>query len=67
MKLEDFLNKYIIVEKKDGKKVEGILVDILNQEESEESIGYISLVIRVDDNKFKNIHLIEIENIGEII
>lgn len=66
MKLDYFLNKYIIVEKKDGKFVEGILVDILNQEETDENVGYITLVIRVDDDIFKNIHLIEIENIGEI-
>ena len=66
MKLNDFLNQYIIIEKKDGKKVEGILIDILDQEESEDNAGFISLVIRVDDNKFKNIHLIEIENIGTI-
>ncbi|MCH5167067.1 MAG: hypothetical protein J1F35_04155 [Erysipelotrichales bacterium] len=66
MKLDYFLNKYIVVEKKDGKKIEGILIDILDQEDSEETAGFITLVIRVDDNKFKNIHLIEIENIGTI-
>lgn len=66
MKLEDFLDKYIIIEKKDGKKIEGILVNILDQEDMDENPGYISLVIRVDDDKFKNIHLIEIENIGEV-
>ena len=66
MKLDYFLNKYIIVEKKDGKKIEGILVDILNKEETDENVGYISLVIRIDDEKFKNIHLIEIESIGEV-
>ena len=66
MKLDYFLDKYIIVEKKDGKKVEGILVNILDQEDVDENPGFISLVIRVDDDKFKNIHLIEIENIGEV-
>lgn len=66
MKLDYFLNKYIIVEKKDGKKIEGILIDILNAQETEENVGYITLVIRVDDEKFKNVHLIEIESIGEV-
>ena len=66
MKLDYFLNKYIIVEKKDGKFIEGILVDILDEEDTLENAGFITLVIRVDDNDFKNIHLIEIENIGEV-
>ena len=66
MKLDYFLNKYIIIEKKDGKFIEGILVDILDQEETDENMGFITLVLRIDDNEFKNIHLVEIENIGEI-
>lgn len=63
MKLEDFLNKYIIVTKRDGKKIEGILVDILDSDNDD--FGFITLVIRVDDEKYKNIHLVEVENIGE--
>lgn len=65
MKLEDFLNKYIIVTKRDGKKIEGILVNILDSDTDE--FGFITLVIRVDDDKYKNIHLVEVENIGEVL
>lgn len=64
MKLEDFLDKYIIVTKRDGKKFEGILVSILDSDT--EDMGFITLVIRVDDQKYKNIHLIEVESIGEV-
>lgn len=67
MKLDDLLDKYIVIEKRDGKFVQGILVDIIRNNETEESSTYTTLVIRVDDNKYKNIHLIEIENIGEIV
>ncbi|MCI8794570.1 MAG: hypothetical protein HFI73_04250 [Bacilli bacterium] len=64
MTLENFLDKYVVIEKKDGKKVEGILTNILNSEESDENMGFITLVIREDNDKYNNVHLIEIENIG---
>ena len=51
MTLENFLDKYVVIEKKDGKKVEGILTNILNSEESDENMGFITLVIR-EDNDF---------------
>lgn len=66
MSLDYFLDKYIIVEKKDGKKIEGILVNILNSQETDENVGFITLVIRIDNDKYKNIHLIEVENIGVV-
>lgn len=64
MTLENFLDKYVVIEKKDGKKVEGILTNILNSEESDENMGFITLVIREDNDKYNSVHLIEIENIG---
>lgn len=64
MKLEYFLNKYIIVTKRDGKKISGILMDTL--EGDSDDMGFITLVIRLDNGKYKNIHLIEIETIGEV-
>lgn len=64
MTLENFLDKYVVIEKKDGKKVEGILTNILNSEEIDENMGFITLVIREDNDKYNNVHLIEIENIG---
>lgn len=64
MTLENFLDKYVVIERKDGKKVEGILTNILNSEESDENMGFITLVIREDNDKYNNVHLIEVENIG---
>lgn len=66
MKLEDFLNKYIIIEKRDGKKVKGILMDIRNHDEGEESVGYTTLVLRIDGKNYKNVYLIEVDSIGEV-
>lgn len=65
MDLEYFLNKYIIVTKRDGKRLEGILVNIIDSET--EDFGFITLVIRIDDDVYKNIHLVEVKNIGEVL
>lgn len=67
MKLEDLIDKYIVVEKRDGKFVEGILVEIKRREETLESSAYTTLVIRIDNDKYVNVHLIEVENIGELV
>lgn len=66
MKLEDLIDKYIVIEKRDGKFVKGILVDVKRREETIESSAYTTLIVRVDTNTYQNVHLIEIENIGEI-
>lgn len=65
MELEDFLNKYVIIELKDGKKEEGILVEIKDYE-SEES-AYTSLVLRNPDANYKVVYLNEIETLGELL
>ncbi len=67
MKLEDLLDKYIVIEKRDGKYVEGILVEVKRREETIESSAYTTLVVRIDNDKYANVHLIEIENIGELV
>lgn len=66
MRLEDFLDKYIVIRKRNGKYVRGLLVTILNSDETLESDGFITLVVRQDDGKYKNVHLIEVETIGEV-
>lgn len=66
MKLEDLIDKYIVIEKRDGKFIKGILVEVKRREETEEASAYTTLIVRVDTNKYKNIHLIEVENIGEV-
>lgn len=66
MKLNDLIDKYIIIEKRDGKKVEGILVDIRKNQGVEEDEFYTTLIIRIGDNKYKNVSLIEVESIGSV-
>ncbi len=63
MTLEDLLNQYIIIEKHDGKFVKGILVDIIKSE-SEDDASFTTLLIRENSNKYHNVPIIEIENIG---
>jgi small nuclear ribonucleoprotein (snRNP)-like protein len=65
MELEDFLNKYIIIELKDGVKEEGILVEIKDFENEE--TAYTSLVLRDPDSNYKIVYLNEIETLGELI
>ena len=65
MELEDFLNKYIIIELKDGVREEGILVEIKDFENEE--TAYTSLVLRDPDSNYKIVYLNEIETLGELI
>ncbi len=65
MELEDFLNKYIIIELKDGVKEEGILVEIKDFENEETC--YTSLVLRDPDSNYKIVYLNEIETLGELL
>ena len=67
MELEDFLNKYVIIELKDGVKEEGILVEIKDYENREEEINYTSLILRDPDSNYKVVYLNEIETLGELI
>ena len=65
MELEDFLNKYLIIELKDAEKVEGILVDIKDYDN--EDGAYTSLIIRDPDANYKIVYLNEIETLGELL
>lgn len=65
MELEDFLNKYIIIELKDGVKEEGILVEIKDYDT--EDGAYTSLILRDPDAKYKIVYLNEIETLGELL
>ncbi len=67
MSLKDFLNKHVLITLKDGKKVEGIVTDILNYEDDEETLFYTQLQVRVDAFDYRNIYLGEIDKIGEIV
>lgn len=67
MELEDFLNKYVIIELKDGVKEEGILVEIKDYQNDEEQSAYTSLIIRDKDANYKVVYLNEIETLGELV
>lgn len=67
MKLNDLIDKYIIIEKRDGKKIEGILIDVRKNAGVEEDEFYTTLIVRISDNKYKNVSLIEVESIGSVL
>lgn len=66
MKLEDFLNKHVILELKDGTIIDGIIVNINDVDNYEDSIFYTTINIRVDYNDYRLIYVNEIDTIGEI-
>ncbi len=66
MSLEDFLHKHVLIELKDGTNVEGIIIDINNIDNYEDSIFYTTLNIRVDYNDYRLIYINEIDTIGEV-
>lgn len=67
MELEDFLNKYIVIELKDGAHEEGILVEIKDYGNEEDMNYYTTLIIRDKDANYKIVYLNEIETLGELI
>lgn len=66
MRLEDFLNKHVILELKDGTTVEGIIININDVDNDEDSIFYTTINIRVDYDDYRLIYINEIDTIGEI-
>lgn len=66
MSLEDFLHKHVLIELKDGTNVEGIIIDINDIDNYEDSIFYTTINIRVDYNDYRLIYINEIDTIGEV-
>lgn len=66
MSLEDFLHKHVFIELKDGTNVEGIIIDINDIDNYEDSIFYTTINIRVDYNDYRLIYINEIDTIGEV-
>ena len=66
MNLEDFLNKHIIVNLRDGTDVEGILIEVKDIDDVSNSIFYTMLIIRVDHNEYRTIYINEVESVCEI-
>lgn len=67
MKLEDFLNKTVILELKDGSEITGILMEIKDIDDKVEEIYETRLIIRIDSDDYRIIDINEIETIGEFI
>ncbi len=66
MVLEDFLHKHVIVNLKDGDIIEGIVVEINDVDNYEDSIFYTTISIRVDFNDYRLVYINEIDTIGEV-
>ncbi len=66
MVLEDFLHKHVIVNLKDGAIIEGIVVEINDVDNYEDSIFYTTISIRVDYNDYRLVYINEIDTIGEV-
>lgn len=66
MVLEDFLHKHVIVNLKDGVIIEGIVVEINDVDNYEDSIFYTTISIRVDYNDYRLVYINEIDTIGEV-
>ena len=67
MKLEDFLNKTVILELKDGSEITGILMEIKDIDDKVEEIYETRLIIRIDSDDYRIIDINEIETIGEFV
>ena len=67
MKLEDFLNKTVILELKDGSEITGILMEIKDIDDKVEEIYETRLIIRIDSDDYRIIDINEIETIGEVV
>lgn len=66
MVLEDFLHKHVIVNLKDGVIIEGIVVEINDVDNYDDSIFYTTISIRVDYNDYRLVYINEIDTIGEV-
>ena len=65
MDLKDLINKYIQVELRDGKKVKGILTDVKDMDDGD--YFYTAQQIRVKEDDYRLIYMIEVDSLGEIV
>ena len=66
MKLEDFLNKTVILELRDSSIVKGMRLDRKDIDDDYEEIHETRLSLRIKDNEYRIIDINEILTIGEI-
>lgn len=64
MELEDFLNRHVIIELKDGEIIDGIIMEINDFDDDIDSIYYTTINVRLDLNEYRIVYLTEIDNIG---
>ena len=67
MKLEDLINKTVVLELKDNSEVTGILMEIKDIDDETEEIHETRLMIRLNSDEYKIVDINEIETIGELI
>ena len=65
MDLTDLINKYIVVELRDGKKIKGILTAVKDMDDGD--YFYTALQIRVKEDDYRLIYMIEVDSLGEIV
>ena len=67
MKLEDLINKTVVLELKDNSEVTGILMEVKDIDDENEEIHETRLMIRLNSDEYKIVDINEIETIGELI
>jgi hypothetical protein len=65
MNLEYFLNKKTILHLNDGRKLRGMIIEIIDGED--DGMPYTKFYYRVNHNDYRVIYTYEIESIDEII
>lgn len=65
MDLTDLIDKYIVVELRNGKKIKGILTAVKDMDDGE--YFYTAIQIRVKEDDYRLIYMIEVDSIGEIL
>lgn len=66
MKIDDLVNKSIIIETRDNKTIEGILISIKDIYDSNNEPIYSALIIRTLEGEYETIYINEIESLGAI-
>ncbi len=65
MDLKDLVDKYVQIELRNGKKYKGILTAVKDYEDGD--YFYTALQLRLKEDDYKIIYLIEVDSIGEIL
>lgn len=66
MKLDDFINKTVVLELKDNTIIKGILLDLDTRYDEEEDTE-LRLVMRINSEEYRYVDVNEVISIGELI